>query len=209
DGGDGASARRLFRGIRGTLLDRMNELVSQIVRAVPDPELQRILDEAWVFRRFDVAALRHLLGDDAEAAGRDAERRYLDHLDRLQKYSFVDVEDPGPDGKVWYRFHDYLREARDSYLARDGERYSKLHDRARAYYSGRLKDYEEKPVAYGSWYRYEHREWRALKIEWIYHGERLRSVTGDRTPVRLDFVRLFLDAFWWWGMYQYFPFCQQ
>ena len=44
--------------------------------------------------------------------------------------------------------------------------------------------------------------------EWLYHLRESAQTEGERRRARLKFVRIFLDAFWWWGCYVDFPFCR-
>ena len=71
------------------------------------------------------------------------------------------------------------------------------------------EDVDPGSLSYGSWYRYEDSGWQAAKRQWLYHQTRASSSgKGERELGRLRFTRVFLDAFWWWGCYLDFPFCQ-
>ncbi|PKO55496.1 MAG: NB-ARC domain-containing protein, partial [Betaproteobacteria bacterium HGW-Betaproteobacteria-21] len=79
-----------------------------------------------------------------------------------------------------------------------------LHHKALDYYSRKLQqDIDDNPVAYLGWYRYEQTDWQATKDAWLYH----LAHTGNAVTGVLAFLRVYFDAFWWWGYYQRFPFC--
>src|SRR5574337_1949273 len=80
-----------------------------------------------------------------------------------------------------------------------------LHGKALAWYRERLKETIEGDLSgYGSWYRYEKPAWQALKDAWLYH----LAASGGTVGSVLAFLRVYFDAFWWWGYYQRFPFCE-
>jgi uncharacterized protein DUF4062/NB-ARC domain-containing protein len=81
-----------------------------------------------------------------------------------------------------------------------------LHGKALAWYRERLKESIEGDLAaYLGWYRYEEPAWQALKDAWLYH----LAASGDAVGSILAFLRVYFDAFWWWGYYQRFPFCER
>ena len=83
---------------------------------------------------------------------------------------------------------------------------AELHRNAVDWYRQRMeKRIEDDTAAYEDWYVYEKAEWQALKNAWLYH----LAASGDTRRSMLAFLRLYFDAFWWWGYYQPFPFCQR
>lgn len=81
-----------------------------------------------------------------------------------------------------------------------------LHHKALDYYSRQLQgDLDAHPVAYLGWYRFEQTDWQATKDAWLYH----LAHTGNAVTAMLAFLRVYFDAFWWWGYYQRFPFCER
>ena len=81
-----------------------------------------------------------------------------------------------------------------------------LHRRAVDYFEKKLKDQGGPSRGeYLDWYRYEHADWQTLMDAWLYH----LSHAGDEDGVMVAFVRRYFDAFWWWGYYQRFQFCEQ
>lgn len=81
-----------------------------------------------------------------------------------------------------------------------------LHRKALAFYAAKLRGtLESDPDAYLGWYRYEQAEWQAAKDACLYH----MAHAGDAAAGVLAFLRVFFDAFWWWGYYQRFPFCER
>jgi hypothetical protein len=81
-----------------------------------------------------------------------------------------------------------------------------LHHKAVNYYARLLQqDIDDNPVAYLGWYRYEQTDWQATKDAWLYH----LAHTGNAVSGVQAFLRVYFDAFWWWGYYQRFPFCER
>lgn len=60
-------------------------------------------------------------------------------------------------------------------------------------------------LSYASWYRYENAEWQELQQARLYHLAAARP-EGD-WAVGQAILRIYFDAFWWWGYYQPFAFC--
>ena len=58
---------------------------------------------------------------------------------------------------------------------------------------------------YAGWYRYESSEWQVAKNHWLYY----LSHAGDDSATVLAFLRAYFDAFWWWGCYMDFAYCDQ
>lgn len=81
-----------------------------------------------------------------------------------------------------------------------------LHHLAVNYYARQLQQgIDDNPVAYLGWYRYEQTDWQATKDAWLYH----LAHSGNAVSSVLAFLRVYFDAFWWWGYYQRFPFCER
>ncbi len=81
-----------------------------------------------------------------------------------------------------------------------------LHHQAVNYYARQLQqDIDDNPVAYLGWYRYEQTDWQATKDAWLYH----LAHAGNAVSSVQAFLRVYFDAFWWWGYYQRFPFCER
>jgi hypothetical protein len=54
-------------------------------------------------------------------------------------------------------------------------------------------------------FAYEDPEWQRIKASWLYH-----LAHTDPVHANLAIVRLYFDAFWWWGDYLEFrPFCEE
>lgn len=81
-----------------------------------------------------------------------------------------------------------------------------LHRKALDWYGKLLRDdLEGEPEAYLGWYRYEQADWQATKDAWLHH----LAASGDAAGSTLAFLRVYFEAFWWWGYYQHFPFCER
>ena len=164
-------------------------------------EAEQLLRDCAVMRKFDAAMLARVVGPEAD-------------LDRLRRYSFVEEAADARDG--FFRLHPSVRRELAHQLEKlDRERFLRLHRLAAEQCAEWISEYEEEEdvdpssLSYGSWYRYEDPSWQAAKREWLYHQTRASpSGKDERELGRLRFTRVFLDAFWWWGCYVDFPFCQ-
>ncbi len=82
----------------------------------------------------------------------------------------------------------------------------RLHRKALDWYGSKLHEgVAGEPQAYADWYRCEQADWQALKDAWLHH----LASSGDARASSLAFLRVYFDAFWWWGYYQRFPFCER
>lgn len=187
---------------------KVTALLEAILKPLANPVLAEAAKAASVVRRFGTPLLQHLLDADGER-GIDA----APLVAALDAYSFTERLPPiGDDPGQAFRLHNFIRGALCSDLERiDTPRYTRLHARAAAFYAAKLVaegdgdgDDDGDDGGYGSWFQYERASWQLLKREWLYHVAHAET----RGPtLRLAFARLFLDAFWWWGVYVPFEFC--
>ncbi|GGL90090.1 hypothetical protein [Micromonospora yangpuensis] len=180
---------------------RVDELVRAVIRPERSPDVWRVAQVASLLNSFDVPMLLDLL-DGEELAG-DAERvgRAVGRIERLG------LLDPLPVAGR-FRLHDFVRPAIASAVRRfQPARWTHLHRRAAAYYYRQVAAVEEKTTTvYGSWFKYENAVWQMYEAEWLSHSAQLPD---ERQVTRIQFVVLFLKAFWWWGLYITFSFCHQ
>lgn len=105
-----------------------------------------------------------------------------------------------------YTMHRSIAEYARSKLS--PEQSSDLYRRAVDYFRQGMVDIENNKDAasdYGRWYRYELPEWQTAKDNWLYY----LSHAGEESTALLAFLRAYFDAFWWWGCYLDFAFCDQ
>lgn len=141
------------------------------------------------------------LGPAAAAWGVDEETAKA-HLGGLTGLSLI--QQVGPDS---YRLQTLVRDFACELFAQreEGER-RQVTERIASWYLHWVNAYEESQAAESvCWYRYERPEWQEKKRKLIY----LLFQLPDRTAARLAFARLYLDAFWWWGSYVSFSYCDQ
>ena len=174
------------------------ELALEIVRA---PGVAELADEASaiaVTRRFDIDLFTAL------AAAEALPLTPAESVERLQEAGLVEPAGPGS-----YRVHSFIREPLVQRLAPAHRR--QLHRRAADHYYSLLTtdepDLHDSARPYDNWYRYEKPAWQAQLREWLYHNRAAAATEGEHREVRLQFARVFFDAFWWWGCYLPFPFC--
>jgi hypothetical protein len=173
-------------------------LALEFVSTLGGEDLARIATASAVLRVFDEELLAALL-DTALPEGA---------VDRLCVAGIV--ERVGDADSGLFRVHGFIRESLlelASYATR-----KKLHRRAASQYLELLSEEEselgDEARPYESWYRYEKPEWQAKLREWLYHQREAAQTEKEILRARLQFVRIFLDAFWWWGCYIDFPFCR-
>lgn len=103
-----------------------------------------------------------------------------------------------------YTMHRIIGDYARRKLARPQK--TRLHRKALDWYGRKLREgIDADPQAYLGWYRYEKADWQAIKDAWLHH----LAASGDTASSSLAFLRVWLDAFWWWGYYQSFPFCER
>jgi hypothetical protein len=182
----------------------LGKLVGRFIQSANahDPAIGKGLDCLWAVRRFDVRLLKTLL-----AAGEGPTGGYR-LAERLVSYSFVEQRTPpGRPAEPYYIVHDHVRELCLGMLASptgDPGRLQELHRIAEEYYSDRTGKFA---AGYEGWFRYSDPSWQALVREWLYHVSQLDS--DGAANGRRGLAKLFLDAFWWWGNYAPFAFCEE
>jgi hypothetical protein len=126
-----------------------------------------------------------------------------------------DAARPGESPRSWLRIHSYVRHGLHEQLLGDLDaQYEVLHDRAAAFHNENiLRDDEpgdgsNAAFKYGEAFVYEHPDWQHHKREWLYHRAHARSDKVRRQAL-IEFVQVFLEAFWWWGDYVPSDFCDQ
>ena len=198
-GVDSPELLEVFEDIRGELQSRLGTLVHRLLDEIGEEDVRRAVEVGSVVRRFDARLLNYMLD-------RDEDDEPL--LDDLLQFAFTEHHIQQDTGASYYRFHEFIRKEQDERLARlKPDLYEKLHTRAAVYYSNWLTECEDDdrdPAAYCRAYRYESAEWQDMVNEWLYHLSRI-----DARQAALEVARVFFAAFWWWGCFLEFPFCER
>lgn len=197
--GNGPSTEKTRQWAAATVEDGdWAELVERIVSGLSEPDLECAVKAASSVRRFTPELLGKLMNvvDDGVPERDDLMRR-------LERYSLVEPDQlPG-----YYRLLEFIR-ARTAYELRLGgpERFEDLNRVAAEFYAEELaaKTDDAGTSPYLRWYVNEDTNWQGLAREWLYHLNQL----GNRQAARLGLARLYFNAFWWWGAYLPFPFCE-
>ncbi|GAA4626503.1 hypothetical protein GCM10023196_035010 [Actinoallomurus vinaceus] len=193
--------RRILEHLPAAPNERWAELVHLILRAVDEPRLREAVDAAALTTSFDGPLLAQLLGGDG------VPRHPIgDVISKLRAYRLVKpVPVMAGEPADRFRLHEFIRVSVAGRLrTTDKERWQHYHRLAAQYWFERLERWEDEAYdSYGSWFRYEDAEWQAAKREWLRHSSRF---TERREITRARFTLVFLDAFWWWGVYLPFPF---
>jgi AAA+ ATPase superfamily predicted ATPase len=88
-----------------------------------------------------------------------------------------------------------------------GGNQEEFHRRAANYFIGWLRQFEETTAdadPYLRQFRYTHPRWLRVMKSFLYH---LSNTDPDYANLKL--ALLYFDAFWWWGCYLPFPFCDE
>ena len=184
------------RDDRLTLRDRLLERVLR-TSEFTDPAVREGLYCLWAVRRFDFPLLERLL----EASGLDE-----GHLlaERLVRYSFVErLSSADQPLEQYFVVHDHVREHGRELVS--SVRLSMLAGVAQSYYQGKMAAHLDN---YEGWSRYEDASWQAMVREWLYLVARLDG-DEERKDARVGMAELFLNAFWWYGNYVPFRFCEE
>jgi hypothetical protein len=175
-------------------------LVERLVSRMDDALMARALQAAAIPRQFDSKLLSHLLDDP-----RITEEAFRSVRNRLANLSFV--EDIFADGRH-FRLHPFVRRGLLERMYKyEPKLFKEFNDRAASYYDDRTEG-KTGDLTYGEAYVYEDPKWQQYKREWLYH-RCLASRDAEKHAAILEISQLFLDAFWWWGNYVHFDFCDQ
>jgi hypothetical protein len=190
--------------------ERAAVLVERMVERLEAPDLMAAIQAGAVPRRFDSRLLAALLDGDGAKVRAMPDSSTL--FETIRKLPFTELV-PALENRVVLRLHPYVRK---SLIARmqvaQAELLQRLHERAARYYQDLLsddfKDSRGRTYQYGDWYYLEQPKWQERKREWLFHAAQIYGREPRQSAV-LEFTRLFLDAFWWWGNYVHFDFCDQ
>ena len=179
-------------------------LVAEILQAVQGDDLLSAVHAASVAGIFDGRLLAELINPanpDEEAVG-----EIIAKLSGLRMLHQVPALSGRPSDR--FRLHEFIRQsvALRVQASTPGE-WQRLQLVTAEHYFRRLKDWETEPYdSHGAWYRFEDPEWQEDKREWLRHS----GLALDRAFVaRAQFTLVFLEAFWWWGVYLSFPFMRR
>lgn len=189
-------------------LSQLRVLVKRIHASIPDEVVRQALEVGSLLRNFDAKVLRHMLSEGQNEA-EDQDKQSEGIITKLKNYSFTQHYSDEQQQLEYYRFHEFIRrEMNEQLKINDPLRQEKLHQKAAAYYSQLLTEYEQNQrdaTEYLRWYRYENPIWQHMISEWLYH----QSYITQRLEAHISFALTYFEAFWWWGCYLKFPFCER
>jgi hypothetical protein len=199
-------ARLLHRQLDGlsTRTDaKWAELIDLILSTSQQERLSRAVNAAAVARTFDSGLLAELV--DAENLGGVGIGQVISKLIALRVLQQLTDISGRPMGR--FRLHEFIRlSVADRLRTDDEDSWLRLHAAAAQHYFRLLMDADEDPYdCYGAWYRFEDAEWQEHKRDWLWHSG-LAANPHRHVITRARFALVFLDAFWWWGVYLPFPF---
>ncbi|MDQ3764407.1 MAG: hypothetical protein M3460_23450 [Actinomycetota bacterium] len=193
--------RRILDRLPADPNQRWAELVRLILDAIQNPRLRRAVDAIALMATFDAPLLGQLIGTDAtqdsDVSEVISELQVLRLLQQLRDLSGK------PSDK--FRLHEFIRLSVAAKLRTvDPQRWLEVHRVAAQHYFRLLRRWEEDPYnSYGAWYRFEYADWQEYKRDWLQHA----GMSLDQPAMtRTRFTLVFLEVFWWWGLYAPFPF---
>ncbi|MGC1732159.1 MAG: hypothetical protein WA731_05725 [Pseudonocardiaceae bacterium] len=198
---DPSALRRILDQLPADPDQRWAELVRLILDAIHEPQLRRAVDAAALTTTFDAPLLGQLIGiDDPKDSDIGEVISMLRGLRLLQQLRSLSGE---PSDR--FRLHEFIRLSVAARLRTlDPQRWLELHRVASQHYFRLLRQWEDEPYnSYGAWYRFEESNWQEYKREWLRHAG---MFPDQPTVTRIRFTLVFLEAFWWWGIYVPFPF---
>lgn len=196
-----SALRRILDRLPADPDQRWAELVRLILDAIQAPRLRRAVDAAALTTTFDAPLLQQLIGaDDMQGSDIGEVISKLRGLRLLQQVRMLSGE---PSDR--FRLHEFIRLSVAARLRTlDPQRWLELHRAASQHYFQRPRRWEDEPYnSYGAWYRFEDTEWQECKREWLRHAG---MFPDQSAATRTRFTLVFLEAFWWWGLYVPFPF---
>lgn len=160
------------------------------------PSLERAYDVACILRTFDPKLFDHIWLElklaGAEAPSFQALRPYF------EKLSFLEANKQGQ----WFVHSEVAQTREKNLLAREPHFVANVHHSAAVHY-GELMQREEEDSDAGVWerlHRYETSDWRARIQNWLRH----LAASPDAS---LEIATRYFDAYFWWGEFIDFPFC--
>ena len=167
-------------------------------------DLLSAVEAASVAGIFEGRLLAELI--DPENPQEPAVGKIIAKLSGLRMLHQLPAISGGPSDR--FRLHEFIRQSVAFRLQTNTPgKWQQLQSATAQHYFRRLEEWETEPYdSYGSWYRFEDPNWQESKREWLRHS----GLAHDRAFVaRARFTLVFLEAFWWWGVYVPFPFMRR
>ena len=180
--------------------DRLAVVVQDMVKRFEGKLLEKALMAASVPRYLDAELLARLLEEGFGEHDLDLPKIMRD----LESFSFIEEFTAGAKRVHYVRVHPFIRRGVVEQI-RDRERsgvYTDLHECAARYFFDKVISEDRD---YGEMFNYEDPEQQEITRQWLYHLARCAEVEH----ALLQVSRVFLDAFWWWGNYVHFNFCEE
>lgn len=169
--------------------------IDLVVRRSPD--MKAAIDVACLLQEFD----RKLFEEVLSGAAPDADFSLSSAWKKLGELSFVESKD---EGRI-YVVHPQIARWRENLLQeRNLSFVEDVHRLAAAWY-GMVMQRREEDSDESVWERlhqYEQAEWQTLSQGWLRH-------LAASPDAGLEIATRYFDAFFWWGEYVEFPFCER
>ncbi len=199
------SATHLLDGLDAYGDEMAAELVERSLAAAKQEWLVDAVRAAAVARTFDAELLGALLGATRTGAVDAAPPADVLPFSVLTALPFVEKVD-----EKRARINKFVRTSLLVRLRVNAPDWLRsLHEVAEAHYqSARRQKFPEENDAvrqYGHWFLIEDPTWQHLKREWLHHAAHVGR--ARRAEIVLETARLYVDAFWWWGNYVHYDWC--
>jgi hypothetical protein len=195
---DNPPDEELIKNIRNAPQDDREKLALLIQRVCRNDEtLNLLFNTACILRRFDLDTLKFIVVKDIIDQQFKPNWDILTTLPGIVKQSDGILTVNTMEANIW-----------ESILHRQKPEFvDEVHRQAAQYYRQRLQDQEQDADigVYERMHRYEDPAFQFHNQRWLYHLASLH----DRRQFILESATRYFDAFFWWGDYLHFPFCDQ
>lgn len=161
-----------------------------------NPELERPIDVACILQNFDKAVFEHVWLDLGFAGEEKLDfNRFRQALSRL---SFIETGKQG----LWHIYPEVAWGREKNLLEQEPAFVAQVHRSAAMFY-GLQMQHEEEESDDGVWerlHRYEMTNWQERLQTWLRH-------LAATPEAGLEIATRYFDAYFWWGEYIDFPFC--
>ncbi|MFC9336008.1 AAA family ATPase [Arthrobacter sp. NPDC057009] len=187
--------KRLLR-LPGNAEGRLAGVVTEMVERLEGRPLGKALRAASIPAECDIKLLAALLADDGVTP-----ESAIPLMKDLEAFSFTD-EYKSPIDKIDYvKVHAFIRQGiADGMLKYAPHERNHLHSVAAEYFYGQFTGSN----SYFEMFGFEKPDQQSWLRKWLYHV----AHSEDRRTAMLQAARVFFDAFWWWGNYVNFDFCE-
>jgi hypothetical protein len=155
---------------------------------------------------FSPDLIKEISGMSKEATGQGL--RTLFDREFIERANYAGQADSNPEPRYtvhpfFWSFLEQQEKELNAQRGAAGRKMKKLRSAAFAWLDQEVDEIVEGDLGYRGWFELEKPERQSLIANWIYQLARL----DDRRRAAEELARIFLKAYWWWGCYLPFSFC--